>query len=240
MFDLGQPNKIFLPLVLLLGMMLVPVKAESVTLQVGLIQDGRPPYFWAPTESSPPKGIYIDILDAIARRTELSFNYRFLPQARIRLYMVKGLLDIEPGIDPSWRSKISEVNTSVYSDPFMSSSERMVTSKHYSNADNMQRSCVMLGFNSEIENSQTMTTLDEQQLLEMMDKNRCDFAVMPSLVIHYYLAQKKYNVNISAENNHFELTLRLFHQQQALLPVINQALAELRQSGELAEILSRY
>lgn len=72
---------------------------SHTNLTVGLISEGRPPYFFV--DNGEAKGVYIDILDKISAETGIYIDYKFLPQARIRHYIKSQFIDIEPGIDPN-------------------------------------------------------------------------------------------------------------------------------------------
>ncbi|RBW65089.1 hypothetical protein DS893_11600 [Vibrionales bacterium C3R12] len=99
--------------------------AETV-LNVGLIDQDRSPYFYRSGDNGQIRGAYIDILNIIGEKLDVSFTYKQLPQARIRLYMKNGQLDLEPGIAQDWRLEPGEIKATVYTDTFYRSKEVIV------------------------------------------------------------------------------------------------------------------
>lgn len=229
------------------------LSAQYNILDVGLMDQGRPPYFSLPTETDPATGLYIDILDAVGRETGVKFRYRFLPQARIRHLMNHYRIDVEPGIAEEWRRDKLELQNSIYTLPILTSSEVIVY--HPSNI-NMSRGnreltefkpCSILGFadlpvskgeprnNKQINTQQVLT---EPQLLQMIQNRRCDFAIFPEDVIKPKLSQLGLIATDSVAT--FDLKLRFTDQHSLLLPKINQVIKNMVDSGELEEIILKY
>jgi len=67
--------------------------------KVGIIN--HPPYQM--TDSEQFTGIYIDIFHEISKETGDTFIFKFFPVARLKVQFTNGQVDIEPGINPSWR-----------------------------------------------------------------------------------------------------------------------------------------
>jgi len=212
-------------------------------LDVGLINQGRLPYFSVPTE-----GLYIDILDEIGREVGIIFRYRFFPQSRIRHLMNHNLLDVEPGIAEAWRTDKLEFENSIYSHAILTSSEVMVY-----NPKNFQASpdtrflmtlsrCSILGFSDldslKEKQSNDQKIITEIQLLQMLKNNRCDFAVFPEDVVTPHLSM--FGLRVTNSIATFDLKLRLTQRHRALLPRINQAIEKMVSTGLMAKILMKY
>ena len=219
---------------------------NAQTLSVGLMDVDRPPYFWK--DDGRYQGLFIEVLEALSKESGISFSYQSLPQARIRLYMLAGRLDVEPGIAPKWRRKKGEAEVSVYTDSFMTIEQVYVVSG-MKNIEKPKRSdlagfkfCNVLGFSKPArdgkENIQEL--LSESQLLGMLDKGRCDYATLPLDVLNYLQRTGNYSVTHSEPFIRFALRLRLHQRHKDLVPVLNEALTKMKQNGRLAKILEDY
>ncbi|CAK1691330.1 ABC-type amino acid transport substrate-binding protein [Vibrio crassostreae] len=219
--------------------------AYSTTLDVGLMSEGRPPYFIQPTNHVPVSGMYIDILDEISQQTGLEFNYKFLPQKRIRAYIKIGLLDVEPGIAPQWRTKEGEMDTTVYSEPLFESPEVLVYNPSKfpippSNEELMQyKSCKVLGFNSVKDaNLKEFALTSEKKIIDLIKLQRCDWAVFPIDVLSSQpsFERLKYTDPVAT----YSLSLRLNKEHAHQLIPINAAIREMKASGKLNVIIRSY
>lgn len=228
---------------LLLGLLLCN-GANSTTLDVGLMDVDRPPYFIRQASHLSVSGIYIDIFDEIAQQTGLKFNYKFLPQKRIRAYIKIGMLDVEPGIDPQWRTQKDEMETTVYSDPLFRSHEVLVYNPSKfpippTHKELMQhKSCKVLGFSSVNDaNEKEFSFTSEEQILELIKLQRCDWAAFPIDVLNSYSFEKlKYTVPVAT----YSLSLRLNKEHAHQLIPINAAIREMKVSGKLSAIIRSY
>lgn len=217
-------------------------------LRVGLIEGGRAPYFFA--HDNPRTGLYKDILTAISRLTGVKFSFDYYPQARLRKMMISGNLDVEMGTDPLWRRAANEVNQSVYSDPFMQSTESWVVALN--NKDRIDtliatpgvaRPCLVLGFNVETNMKKANDNVkgnSDQHLLNMLVRNRCDIALIPDVILEYYHVVEDKRFVLSPAKNKYQLSIRFGKKHQSFLPKINKALREIKQSGELQQLMNKY
>ncbi|MCL6271055.1 transporter substrate-binding domain-containing protein [Sansalvadorimonas sp. 2012CJ34-2] len=216
-------------------------------LNVGLIEGGREPYYWLDSEKQIPEGFYIDVMRGITEDTGIRFNYYFVPQARIRLYMRLGLFNLEPGIAESWRQETEEVNHSVYSEPFLILHEAIVSHAPLNpDASSLQdlppgRVCQVLGFSGKDNRGhEEIIVITDLQSLKMIGRGRCDYAVMPLDVASYLSSQLKIKVYFSQPLKRHLLSLRLDRQFEYLLPDINRSLVKMWESGYMEELIKRY
>ncbi len=218
-----------------------------VVLRVGLVDGGRIPYFWEDTETLAPKGFYIELLNNISAQTGILFDYRFIPQARIRLYMKVGALDLEPGIAKSWRQKPDEKGISVYSRPFVLAEEVIVSHTRLESSPRSFRDlkpgriCKVLGFSGgSTKGHQVITVLNDLQMVKMLNLKRCDYGLMPLDIARYLKDQHKFNIHFSKPLHRFQLSLRLDKQFADLLPQINRAIENMTVSGRMNAMLEKY
>lgn len=231
---------------LLLGLV-ASAGVSAKVMDVGLMDQDRPPYFKKPTISRPASGMYIDILNEIGHITGIRFKYKFLPQKRIRAYMKLGLLDVEPGIAKIWREEPEEEETSVYTDVLFSSEEALVynPSKFPSSKPtakelmNSYTPCSVLGFDRMDEGTDSSHDLiTETQILELIKRQRCDWAAFPVDVIKNRLKSKK--LACTKPVAAYDLRIRFSVKNSGYIENVNYAIREIKASGKLQEIIERH
>lgn len=223
------------------------VSSAETVLNVGLIDQDRSPYFYRSGDNGQIRGAYIDILNIIGEKLDVSFTYKQLPQARIRLYMKNGQLDLEPGIAQDWRLEPGEIKATVYTDTFYRSEEVIVynpkqfkqTKVDISDFDQLIP-CSILGFNDfKLINVNTKNEIaTEKQSIHLLKLNRCDYALFPIDVIkpeieQGYLERTK-PVAI------YNLRFRLAKKYQYLLPEFNRQIKLMTESGEITRIMNEH
>lgn len=217
-------------------------------LTVGLIDEERYPYWFISEGNQEPHGAYIDILEEISIRTGISFTYKFAPPARIRRYMIMGDIDVEPGINETWRTEPGEAEASVYSEPFYRSNEVIAYWPGDNRIDGMTLNdfkdavpCSIVGFDNIAHPGYKKTpvrAVTERQMMQQLKQRRCDFAVFPIDVIQEEL---DYGYLLSsAPINSYNLKLRLTKKNQHLLNEINSAINAMKQRGDIERIISKY
>ena len=226
--------------------MLAEIQLAS-SVKVGLIDTGRPPYFWPKESQKQIKGFYIDLLEAISRQSGIRFEYRYVPQNRLRRAMISGDLDLEPGIDPNWRQDSGEAESSLYSVPFFTSHEVIISHKPISrsikklNDLEQGKLCHVLGFSYDENNiHKPAAFLNEYTIIEMLARKRCDYAVIPQDIANHLSHDQDYELNHSRPRASFRLRMRLNKGSAHLLPAINEAITALLEQGVIDNLLKKY
>jgi len=218
--------------------------SEMITLKVGLMSPDRPPYFFVGEEGGTPTGLYIDILETITENMPINLEYYFLPQARIRMYMETGKLDLEPGVDISWRELPSEVSQSIYTIPFMESNEvyAYIGIKHKKLDFNKSEICAINGFDLPEDFNQSNIHLvnTEKQLYSLIIKKRCDIAIAPVDVINYWNRNSPEKIKFTTIVDSYQLRFRLNIKHKDLINRLNSNIETLQRSGNLKSIRQRY
>jgi ABC-type amino acid transport substrate-binding protein len=229
---------------------LFPIIAQAdEPLRVGLIEGGRAPYFFAKDDHQ--TGLYKDIILAISRISHIDFMFDYYPQARLRKMMISGRLDVEVGTDPLWRQEPREAKISIYSKPFMTSQESWVVSRdnkdlieRFISNDITAKACVVLGFNIEDNmknaNSDLTTGDSDHQLLEMVAKKRCDIALIPNVILVYFNVFQDARFALLPAPKKYLLSIRLQAKYHHQLARINEALTQMKNNGELEQLLNKY
>lgn len=231
----------------LTGLTLFPqfALADSQPYKVGLINQDRPPYF--SYNHGKASGIYIDVLEEIARQISIKLTYVPLPQARLRRYMKIGQLDIEPGISPQWRQKHDEIAASFYSHIFMRSPEIYIYHPKsyiaFPTPDILKKYlfCGVRSFNHLARNSKRIyEILTEQQILGMLSRQRCQYALMPQIVYHHIKRQAPYMTRPSRPIVTYSLRFRFHIDHINLQKPFNKALDQIHKNGKLERIFKAY
>lgn len=232
--------------VLLLIIISGNVDAKTM-LRVGLIEGERPPYFFKINEVY--QGIYIDLLNEISAKTSIDFEFVSYPQARLRTLMLTGRLDVEPGIDITWRMKPNEVKRSVYSKAFMRSNESWVMRKDKRalfrselDIDQSIKRCGVLGFNlaEDIELNLDINANNDKHILYLIEKRRCDIALIPDHVLHAQGVYQNNLYSIIAASKSYQLRLRFTKEFTALLPRVDSVISNLTNDGTMQKIINKY
>ena len=74
----------------------------------------------------------------------------------------------------------------------------------------------------------------------MLVRNRCDIALIPDVILEYYQVVEDKRFVLSPAKNKYQLSIRFGKKHQASLPKINKALREIKQSGELQQLMNKY
>ena len=219
--------------------------ANGVTrLKVGLLSPERPPYYFVNKQTGEISGLYVDLLAKATRTLPIRLEYKVLPQARLRGYMLDGTLDVEPGIAKGWRPKPLEVENSIYTKPFMVSEEVFVYWDQSWQPSERKKvnGCGVNGFdlNEKYFNASTHLLTTEYQLLQMIGLRRCDVAQMPKLVIDYWNNNSNAKLHYGKPIASYQLRLRLHKRHQHLLAGINSNIERLLQSGDINVMIDKY
>lgn len=231
----------------LLSLLLASNLCFSQELKVGLIAPDRLPYYSYDARSN-HYGIYIDILEVLFSGTSYALSYEFLPQARLRHWMEHDKLDVEPGIDKTWRQKSKEIENSVYTDVFMSSDEVYVFApgREFDVSDPRELEvkilCSVNGFNlvTEADLDSLLQTVTEDKLLSMIEKKRCDYALLPWDIVKYWNKTHELTLEVSDVVKTYHLRIRLNKKFASVVPHLNKKIAAMKKNGQLERILNKY
>ena len=80
----------------------------------------------------------------------------------------------------------------------------------------------------------------EEQILGMLEKDRCHYAVMPTWVLQFFEKKRPFAIRQSTPVASYVLRLRLGRRHAHLVPLLNAAIARMQADGQLAAILDKY
>jgi len=227
----------------LLAALSLPVRGE--TLVVGLPDPGRVPFFW----QDPAKGFqgtYVELLKRIAAKAGFTVEFRMVPQARLIAEFDAGMIDVEPGISPSWRPSAEENALSRYSAAFMNMEDvlivpdgkvvpRIASTADLARLDGLRVGQVR-GFFVPA-GLRVIECVDEGMIARQVGAGFWDVGLMNAEVARWYKARKGYRYEISAPYASTPVAFRFHARRGAWVEPVNRALLDLRRSGELRRLL---
>lgn len=225
--------------------------AEAETLRVAYFEQGDIPYVIR--EGKGGKGIFPDLMSAIARETGDTLDVRFMPNARIQGEFDQGYLDIEVGANPVWRKEAKVPG--LYSEPFglartvLCYRHGVMPSQESVMAFAGQRIGTIAGFHyPEFDAAfssgviQRENVDNHRRLLLMLNAHRFDQIFISKHIKDYWIGQDsaRYGCTEGRTVDQGAMMLRLHPARANVLPRLNAAIATLRKSGELDAIFKRY
>ncbi|MEH6651351.1 MAG: transporter substrate-binding domain-containing protein [Motiliproteus sp.] len=198
-------------------------------------------------------GIYHDLLLQIGAITGDRFIIRYFSIARLQRLFEEGKLDLEPGINPSWRQQSN--TPGLYSTSFATLDQivlfRPGSAVEITGPQSLAgkqvgtiRGYFYPFFNQSLAQGdlERIDVTDEPQLLQLLERGRVDQVFTDRVVQQYWAKQnpqlKSYPASQSLSAT--PVMMRLHPARAAKLKQINRALSQLRQQGTIEQIFSQY
>lgn len=199
------------------------------------------------------RGIYHDLLQQIGAITGDRFIIRYFSIARLQRLFEEGKLDLEPGINPRWRT-LSKT-PGLYSIPFATLDQivlfRPGRAIKITGPDSLVgkqvgaiRGYIYPFFSQTLAQGhiERIDVTDEPQLLQLLEKGRVD-QVFTDRVVQGFWAKQNPQLNsypASASLGNTPVMMRFHPSQADKLEQVNRALALLMRQGTVEQIFSRY
>ncbi len=204
---------------------------------------------WVPylTGSQPGEsGIMTDITEAIQRHSGIKFISINLPQKRAAISLEDGTVDFD-FICLEWL-KTDEVSSKyVTSEPFFELTENFITLKKNAllfptrESFNQTRVGTIAGYFYFDEHTFTRTNfLNEDQLMLGLKHERFKAIILEQETAKHWAKVNDVDIHFAALHSKGNFLMRLRKKYQGLLPGINQAIKQMKTSGELQAILDKH
>jgi len=225
------------------------VRAEELT--VALYEGANPPY--TIIREYEESGIFIDIFAQLEQLTEHKFDLIHYPFARVMREFDAGRIDIEPGVNESWRQHAKVLGE--YTIPYEISTEVIVFKRRnrisvkspqdlFGKSVGIVRGYSYPDFDSAFERKEILRVdnLSEKLLLRQLLYDRVQRIFIGYRTILYYKkTHPEYkHFLIGDVINRSEVKLRLHPSKAYLLPDLNRALEHMIESGAIEAIYSKY
>lgn len=235
----------------LIGAWLMGGAVQAETLRVAYFEQGDVPFVIR--DGSKGKGIFPDLMAAIARVNGDTLSVRFLPNARIQGEFDQGLLDLEVGANPAWRKeakvpglysisfglartvlcyRLGVHRTKDQVEDFAGERIGTIAGYHYPEFE--------AAFNSHLVSRENVD--NPRNLLLMLNAKRFKQVFVSKQVKDYWQAQDRasYGCLEGRTVDQAEMMIRVHPARSNILPKLNAAIESLRKSGELDAIFRRY
>jgi polar amino acid transport system substrate-binding protein len=204
---------------------------------------------WVPylTGAQPGEsGIMTEITEAIQRHSGIKFVSINLPQKRAEISLEDGTVDFD-FICLEWL-KTGEVSSKyVTSEPFFELKESFITLKKNAplfptrGSFNQKRVGTIAGYFYFDEHTFIRTNfLNEDQLMLGLKHERFKAIILEQETAKHWARVNDVDIHFAALHSKGNFIMRLRKNYQGLLPVINQAIKQIKISGELQAILDKH
>ena len=205
---------------------------------------GWVPILTAAQPGSP--GIMTEITEAIQRHSNIEFVPIKLPQKRAEIALTVGSVDFD-FICLEWL-KTPEVGSEyVISDPFFELKESFITLKKnvplFPTRESLHNKHVgtIAGYFYFDDNTFIRTDfLDENNLILGLKHERFDVIILEQETAKHWAKMNDVDIGFAVLHSKGNFLMRLRKKNQGLLPSINQAIKQIKASGELQAILDKH
>lgn len=220
-------------------------------LKVLLYQPGNPPYTML--DHDKPEGLFTDIFARLQDITKLRFELVSRPVARGLAEFDTGRIDIEPGVNPDWRSHMRVPG--VYSISYAKSVEVVVfapgkkkpvksPSDLFGDMVGVVRGFVYPKYDAAM-SAGLITRLDNLSsdlLLEQLLVGRLNqvFVGYDTLLYLQTIRPEYKALEVGDVVDQQDVMIRVHPDKAHYLPLINQALQQMIKAGEIEQIYARY
>lgn len=193
-------------------------------------------------------GIHADIFKKVLLQSGIKFSFQPTPHLRRRLLFEAGEVVIDCCSNPAWRQRPLESKLQLFSIPIDESADHYIFNQDKQLQVNAFSDLkdkvvgVIRGFSYSGSEyfGHTVKVKTEKQLLELVNLQRVDLAIVNKHVAKYYVNKKQLNIVIGPLHDKKTLHIRLHKSYAELLPKINRSIELLVQSGEKDSIIKRY
>lgn len=231
-------NRLYLILLLSSSLLAKPLLAE--TIRIALPSEGNPPYSYS--DISQPKGIYVELFNALFENTPYQVEYVYLSSARIRNEFTKNSIDIECCPLPTWRkgedeysyySNVAFISEDIYIFPknkvpaFVSLTDKTIATVSgygYLDDDKFTR----IDFNSEF------------TILRMVANQRVEMGIVDRYIADHLIRTKGLTVDLGPLHEKALRPIRVHKNKKYILPELNKAIASLKKDKKIKEIFVQY
>jgi len=235
---------------LLLSMLLTgSTQADTLTtLKLAVYLPQSPPYMFIDLNTGEVTGILPDIMKKFALQNNIEFAYQYLNRVRAEKELYSGKSDVSL-LAPSW---VEQPEKLIFSEPLYHNGDQFYATKPI--PDSLEFSgqvvCTREFFKYPIFDKMVaekkivrMDTNSEANQLRMLLSGRCGFAYLNEWVANYMIKHEFDFATFYQANSNFDTSsgILAFHPRwYGKLPEFNQFVRQIKQSGELTEIVERY
>lgn len=219
------------------------IEAETLYFDMGMEGGWVPFHTGAETGR---KGLLIDLADALQAETGIQFTAVHFPPKRAEKALVDGIVDFD-FVCLEWLKENKPGEKFVATNPFFEITEHLVTlkeNKHlFPTRESMFGKTVgtIAGYFYFDDNEFIRTDfLNENSLILGLKSDRFKVAILERETAKYWASRNNVNIAFSALHTSGKLVMRLRIEHDHLLPLLNQSIKTLKDSGVLQAILDNH
>ena len=214
-------------------------------IDIPFYDSNRPPLIFVGERYS---GIHAEILMKVLTETGIKFNFQPTPHSRRRILFEAGEVVLDCCSNPEWRQRPIESQLQIFSTAIDDSADHYIFNKsqQFSISSYSELNDKVVGiirgfsYSGSEHFGPTVEVKTEEQLLDMLDLNRIDLAIVNKQVAEYYIKKKRLNLVVGPLHDKKTLHIRLNRSHAALLPKLNRTIEELINSGARDRIIQSY
>ncbi len=191
-------------------------------------------------------GILVEILPLIMDRAGIKTEKVMLSTKRAMVAFKTGALDFD-FFSPSWLSSDEPAGDFTFSIPILDVTEYFITlpenQGRYPNVESIYGETVGMISGYVYFNSHQFVRMDfqaESNLILALGKKRIDVIIMEEASSRYWSAVHGINITLGPVHTEGKLALRVHNRHKDKLPAINNAIAYLKETGQIDKILEKY
>lgn len=191
-------------------------------------------------------GILVEILPLIMDRAGIKTEKVMLSTKRAMIAFKTGALDFD-FFSPSWLSKDEPAGDFTFSIPILDVTEYFITlpenQSRYLSVDSIYGETVGMIAGYVYFDSHKFSRMDfqaESNLILALGKKRIDVIIMEEASSRYWSSVHNVKIALGPVHTRGKLALRVHNRHKDKLPAINEAIAFLKETGQLDTILHKY
>ncbi|WP_170309553.1 substrate-binding periplasmic protein [Litorilituus lipolyticus] len=210
------------------------------TIRIALPSEGNPPYSYSDTTQ--PKGIYVELFNALFESSPYRIEFVYLSSARIRNEFKRNTIDIECCPLPSWRegedayshySKVAFTTEDIYVFPKNKvQSLPSLTGKAIATVSGYaylhEKKFSRIDFNSEL------------SILRMVANQRVELGIVDRYIAEHLIHLNSFPVDIGSVHEKALRPIRVHKNKKHILPELNRAISQLQKKQKIQKIFKQH
>jgi hypothetical protein len=190
-------------------------------------------------------GIYFDAFSKVLETANISYRVKRAPNVRRRRAFWNGEVFISCCSNPSWRTKVSEKDAQIFSEPFMTLEDVIVYNgalkPDFSKIYNYNYALIRGYTYKNQDQFKKITRLkSEKLLLEFIHSGRAEFGIVNKTIAQYYINHYKMNLKIGPTYSTDDIHIRVHKKRKKLIKPINRSIKKLKSEGFFTKLKSNY
>lgn len=198
------------------------------------------------TGNADKPGIYDELIPILMARAEIPIDPVDLPIKRAIKSLEVGLIDFD-FVSRDWFPNGDIGDGFIASEPIFMMTEYYITLPQnrslFMTPESLVGKVVGTITGYYYSNEKAFIRMDfrtERSVIEGLERNRFDVAILEEMTTHYWAAQTGISIGFAGVHTEGKILMRLRDEHESLLPRINSAVKKLKQEGTIERIIEKY